>query len=81
MHDDWSLVTELFLGLVYLADQLNEPLAARRHALFRPVRELKLSYRPTLAVLHHPITITTTNILYITYVHRCSKIVKSRELR
>jgi len=51
VDDDRSLVSELLLGLVYLADELDESLAARRHALFRPVGELELSHGPTLAVL------------------------------
>lgn len=48
---DGTVLAELFLGLVHLADEVNEALPRLWHALLRPVRELELPDRPGLAVL------------------------------
>ena len=51
VNGDWSVLTELLLGLVHLADEVNESLAGLRDSLFRPVGELELSHGPRLTVL------------------------------
>ena len=50
MHRDWSLLPELLLGLVHLADEVDEALAGLGHALLRPVREVELPDSPGLSV-------------------------------
>lgn len=46
VYRDRSILTKLLLGLVNLANELNEALARLRHPLLGPVCELELSYRP-----------------------------------
>lgn len=48
---DGPVLAELLLGLVHLADEVNEALPRLRHALLRPVRELELPDGAGLAVL------------------------------
>lgn len=48
---DWSVLSELRLRLVDLADEVDEALARRRHSLLRPIGELELTERSRLAVL------------------------------
>lgn len=48
---DGAILAELFLGLVHLANEVNEALPRLWHALFRPVRELELPDSPGLAIL------------------------------
>lgn len=48
---DGAVLAKLFLGLVHLADEVNEALPRLWHALLRPVRELELPDSPGLAVL------------------------------
>ena len=45
MDGDWSVLTELFLGLVHLANEVDEALATFGHTLFRPISELELPHR------------------------------------
>lgn len=51
MDGDGAVLAELLLGLVHLADEVDEALPRLWHALFRPVRELELPNSPGLAVL------------------------------
>ena len=41
MDGDGSLLSELFLRLVNLSDEVDETFAGLRHPLLRPVRELE----------------------------------------
>ena len=50
VHRDRALLTKLLLGLVDLANEVNESLSRLGHPLLRPVRELELSDGPALAV-------------------------------
>ena len=45
-----ALLSELFLGLVNLTDEVDEALARLGDALLRPVSELELSDGPALAI-------------------------------
>lgn len=51
MDRDGAVLAELLLGLVHLADEVDEALPGLWHALFRPVRELELPDGPGLAIL------------------------------
>ena len=51
VYCNWTVLAELFLRLVHLADEVYEPFARLRNALFRPVGEMELSHRSRLAVL------------------------------
>jgi len=51
VNGDWSVLTELLLGFVHLADEVDESFAGLGHSLFRPVSELELPHRPRLPVL------------------------------
>lgn len=50
---DGAVLAELLLGLVHLADEVDEALPGLWHALLRPVRELELPDGPGLAILEH----------------------------
>lgn len=56
MNCDWSVLSELFLGLVHLANEINEGLAQLRHALLWPIGEVELTNRPRLTILHKQLT-------------------------
>ena len=71
VNDDGSFVSKLFLGLMYLTDELDEPLAAVRHTLVWPVSKLKLSYCATLAVLYQHIMLCTSIWVAIAERPRC----------
>ena len=49
---DWSVLSELFLRFMHLADEIDESLAGFGHSLFRPISELELTHCPRLTVLH-----------------------------
>jgi len=51
VYGDWSVLAELFLGLVHLSDEVDESLAGLGNTLLRPVGELELAQRPRLTVL------------------------------
>jgi len=51
VYGDWSVLTELFLGLVHLPNEVNEAFAHFGNSLFRPVRELELTDCPRLTIL------------------------------
>jgi len=51
VYGDWSVLAELFLGLVHLADEVDESFARLGHSLFRPVSELELTHGARLTVL------------------------------
>lgn len=52
MYGDWSLVSKLFLGFMYLSNELDESLACGlKAAVFRPVSEVKLPHCPRLTIL------------------------------
>lgn len=53
MDRDGAVLAELLLGLVHLADEVDEALPGLGHTLFRPVRELELPHGPGLAILEH----------------------------
>lgn len=53
MDGDWSILPELLLGFMHLANEVDESLPGFGHALLRPVRELELSDCPGLAVLEN----------------------------
>lgn len=50
VHRDGALLAELLLGLVHLADEVDEALSGLGHALLGPVGELELADRARLAV-------------------------------
>ena len=50
MNCDRPLLTKLLLGLVHLADEVDEALAGLRDALLRPVGEVELANRSRLTV-------------------------------
>ena len=54
VYGDWSVLAELFLGLVHLSDEVDESLAGLGNTLLRPVGELELTHRPRLTVLQPP---------------------------
>ena len=58
MDGDWSLLPKLLLGLVHLADEVDEALARLGHPLLRPVRELELPDGARLPVLHTDVSDT-----------------------
>lgn len=51
VYSDWSILSELLLGLVHLSDEIDEALSGFWHPLLRPVGELELVDRSGLAVL------------------------------
>ena len=51
VYGDWSVLSELLLRLVHLADEVDESFAGLGHSLFRPVSELELANGPRLTVL------------------------------
>ena len=51
MHDDRTLLTEAFLGLVHLSNEINESFAHFRHALFGPFRVVEMPNRSRLTIL------------------------------
>ena len=51
MNCDWSILSELFFGLVNLANEIDETFASFGNALLRPIGEMKLSYSSWLAIL------------------------------
>ena len=51
VNGDWSVLAELLLGLVHLADEIDEFFAGLGHSLFRPVGKLELTHGPRLTVL------------------------------
>ena len=57
-------MAKLLLGLVNLADEVNEALARFWDALLGPVSELELAHRPRLTVLGKGVT----NNLFIAYI-------------
>ena len=57
MNGDWSVLAELFLGLVHLTDEVDESLTGLGYSLFRPVSKLELTHGPRLAVLYSHIRI------------------------
>ena len=52
MDSNWSVLAELFLGLVHLSDEVDKSLTGLGHALLGPVRKVELSDRARLAVLY-----------------------------
>jgi len=57
VNGDWSVLAELFLGLVHLTDEVDESLTGLGHSLFRPVSELELTHGPRLSVLYSHIRV------------------------
>lgn len=53
VHRDRSVLAELLLCFVHLADEVDETLSWFGHALLGPVGELELPHRPGLTVLQH----------------------------
>lgn len=51
VNSNWSVLSELLLGFVNLANEINKALSCLWHTLFRPIGELKLADRPRLAIL------------------------------
>jgi len=51
VNGDWSVLTELLLRLVHLADEVDKSFAGLGDSLFRPVSELELTHGPRLTVL------------------------------
>jgi len=47
---DWPFLAELFLGLVDLANEIDEALAGLGHALLWPLGELELAHSARLSV-------------------------------
>lgn len=56
MDSDRSLLPELLLGFVHLADKVDESLARLGNPLLRPICKLELADGTRLAVLEHTYT-------------------------
>lgn len=46
VNADWSVLAELLLGFVHLANEIDEALPRFGHALLRPVGKLELTHCP-----------------------------------
>lgn len=51
VHSDWSVLPELLLSFMDLADEVDESLTSFWHSLLWPVSELELPDGPRLTVL------------------------------
>lgn len=51
VNSDWSVLAELLLGFVHLADEVDEAFPGFGHALLRPIGELELAHCSRLAIL------------------------------
>lgn len=51
VYSDWSVLSELLLGFVHLADEINEAFSRFWHPLLGPVSELELADGSGLAIL------------------------------
>ena len=51
MDSNGSVLAELLLRFMHLADEVDKSFAGLRDALLRPVGEMELPYRSRLAVL------------------------------